>query len=190
MICIHECQIHGIQTPRTPVEMSKPNLTLLPDNPIGKIPALILDDGSVLYDSPVICEYLDSEHSTGRLFPSKESGRRWKALRRQALGDGILDALLWWRYERAKPEELRIKALTDTFDAKITSCLDVLEMEAASLAADDFSIGHISIGCALSYLDFRFNDLQWRQGRQKLEDWHSQFKIRPSVIATDFIDDS
>lgn len=183
MICIHECRVAGIEFMRTPTDISTPNLQLLPDNPIGKIPALLLDDGSVLYDSPVICEFL-----APGLFPSAASDK-WTALRRQALGDGILDALLWWRYERNKPEALRIARLIAAFTTKMDACLDALEAESSRLHGDPFTIGHVSIGCALAYLDFRFADIDWRRGRHGLAAWFEAFSARPSVRRTAFVDD-
>ena len=188
MICVHELGFTGLQLVRTPVEIDHPNRALLTENPIGKIPALVFDDGVVLYDSAVICEYLDTTYGRGQLFPI-DSASKWTALRRQALGDGVLDALLWWRFERAKPAQLQNSALMFTFESKTNACLDALEAESAALSADAFTIGTIAIGCALCYFDFRFADRNWREGRAGLEHWHREFKARPSVAITDFVDD-
>ena len=190
MICSHEIGVAERMTcVRSPVEMTKPNADVLRDNPLGKIPALVLDDGAVLYDSRVICEYLDTLHNGARMFPTQPA-QRWIALRRQALGDGMLDALLIWRFERAKPENMRMQELMAAYALKINTALAALEAEAGALAAGAFSIGHIAIGVALSYLDFRFADLAWRNGHTQLAAWHKEFEQRRSVIKVEVIDDS
>ena len=190
MICSHEIGVAERMTcVRSPVEMTKPNADVLRDNPLGTIPALVLDDGTVLFDSRVICEYLDTLHNGARMFPT-HSAQRWIALRRQALGDGMLDALLIWRFERAKPENMRMQELRAAYALKINTALAALEAEAGALAAGAFSIGHIAIGVALSYLDFRFADLAWRNGHTQLAAWHKEFEQRRSVIKVEVIDDS
>ena len=190
MICSHEIGVAERMTcVRSPVEMTKPTADVLRDNPLGTIPALVLDDGTVLFDSRVICEYLDTLHNGARMFPTQPA-QRWIALRRQALGDGMLDALLIWRFERAKPENMRMQELMAAYALKINTALAALETEAGALAASAFSIGHIAIGVALSYLDFRFADLAWRNGHTQLAAWHKEFEQRRSVIKVEVIDDS
>src|SRR4051794_1425852 len=120
---------------RTIVAMNAPNTALFPDNPLSKIPTLVLDDGSPLYDSGVICGYLDTLHDGTRLYPA-EGAARWTALRRQALGDGFLDFLLLWRHERERSEPLA--ALLEAFTAKYTATLTNLEKEAAALGRTPF----------------------------------------------------
>ncbi|MBM3620739.1 MAG: glutathione S-transferase family protein [Alphaproteobacteria bacterium] len=151
-------------------------------NPVSKIPALI--DGTLaLYDSPVICEYLDSKHRKKKLFPAKGKAR-WVALRQQALGDGLLDAALLARYESfLRPADKRWPQWSDGQMAKINGALDAMEKEVASLKGAP-TIGHITIACALGYLDFRFADLGWRDKRRKLAAWHAKFAQRPSMKAT------
>ena len=139
---------------------------LMRDNPLSKIPTLILDDSTVLYDLPVICEYLDQLYGP-RLIPS-ELTARMTALRRQALGDGFLDFLLWWRNERERPAEQRSSIHIASYAEKRTATLAALEQEAGALAAAPFSRGHIAIGCALSYLDFRFAADDWRSDHSRL----------------------
>jgi glutathione S-transferase len=171
---------------RSVVAFTKPHAALMEENPLSKIPTLVLDDGTVLYDSPVICEYLDSLHDEPRLHPP-DGEPRMKALRRQALGDGFLDFLLLWRNERerAHPSETHLAA----FATKRKAVLAALEREADSLAATPFSIGHVAIGCALSYLDFRFAADDWRGGHRRAAAWHESFAARASVRATEPIDD-
>lgn len=155
---------------------------LVDHNPLGKIPALILDDGTVLYDSRVICEYLAARGSAPGLFPAGDA--RWAALTQQALGDGLLDAAIAARYEMLmRPEETRWPGWTDAQLAKIRGALDRIEALVPVLPETP-SIGSITIGCALGYLDFRYPDLTWRGGRPRAADWFSAFDERLSMAAT------
>jgi glutathione S-transferase len=189
MIAAHERGLADrIACVRTVAAMTKPHAELMADNPLSKIPTLVLDDGTVLYDSPVICEYLDCLGDGGpKLFPA-EPRARMTALRRQALGDGFLDMMLILRNERerAQPSEVHMASAGQRQAAVLKS----LEREADALAAAPFGIGHVAIGCALSYLDFRFSDEDWRKDHPRIAHWHSSFAARPSVRATEPIDDS
>jgi glutathione S-transferase len=188
MVAAHELGLAGrIERVRTVVRMTEPNADLLPDNPLSKIPTLVLADGTVLIDSVVICEYLDALAGGGRLFPPS-GPERWTALARHALGNGLLDILILWRNERDKPEAKRLPELLDSFAVKTRAALDRLERNAPSLAAARFGIGHIAVGCCLSYLDSRFPDLDWRSGRPALTAWHKGFRARPSAQATEIVD--
>ena len=187
MIFAHETGLADqLDCVRTVVAATAANADLLGENPLSKIPTLVLDGGTVLYDSAVICEYLDTLHGGAKLFPP-EGPPRWMALRRQALGDGFLDLLILWRYERGRAQPLQ--SLIDAFGAKYQAALRSLEQEAASLAGTPFGIGHIAIGCSLSYLDFRFPHLLWRDGHPQIAAWHASFAQRPSVKATEPMDD-
>ena len=162
----------------TPVS---PHDALRSRNPIGKIPALVLDEETVLYDSPVICEYLDALAGGGRMFPAAGVAR-WTALRRQAIADGIMDAAVLTRYEEAvRPKELRWQDWVDAQFLKIRTALDSLERENL---ADAFDIGSISIACALSYLDLRFASEGWRTSRPRLTEWAAATAQRPSLTST------
>jgi glutathione S-transferase len=184
MIVAHEAGLADqIKLQRTTVAMTKPNLELLPDNPLNKIPTLILDDGTPLYDSRTICEYLDSLHRGAKLFPA-EGAARWDALQRQSLGDGMLDALLLWRQERLKSAERQTPELIDAFALKIKTALQQLESRAKWLASRPFDIGQVTLGCTFAYLDVRFDDLEWRAKRPGLAAWHAEFESRPSARAT------
>ena len=122
MIAAHELGLADrIATVRTVVQMDRPNPALLPDNPIGKIPTLVLDDGTALYDSLTICEYLDGLGG-GRLFPAPGPAR-WTALTQHALGNGLLDLLILWRNERDKPAGQQTQAWLDAFAVKTASAL-------------------------------------------------------------------
>jgi len=184
MVVAHECGLAaGIARDDIMVTMSEANARLLPDNPLSQIPTLVLDDGSTLHDSRVICEYLDSLHAGPRLFPA-EGESRWDALKRQALGDGVLDALIVWRQERLKPTDKQTQAWLDTFALKVATALDQLDAGVPRFADRPFDIGHAALGCALGYIDFRFADLNWRATRPALAAWHATFESRPSAKAT------
>jgi len=172
-----------LETVNTAVSPINPHDDLNRSNPLGKIPALVLDDGTILYDSRVICEYLDTLHDGHRLFPF-QGPARWTALRRQALADGILDAAVNLRYETfLRPEAQRWATWIDNQRLKALRACDQLETEAGSLSGL-VDIGTLSIGCALGYLDFRFPDWGWREGRAALAGWHQVFNHRPSLAGT------
>jgi len=188
MIVAHEAGLADRLTlVRTVAAATKPHQELMRDNPLSKIPTLVLDDGTVLYDSPVICEYLDRMHAGPKLFPPDGSARV-TALRRQALGDGFLDFLLLWRDERARPQPSDVHLAS--YAARRKSTLATIEREVDDLATSAFSIGHIALGCALGYLDFRFATEDWRGDHPRLARWHADFDARPSVQATQPVDDS
>ncbi len=167
-----------------PTDTLDPNSGLAEHNPLGKVPALILEGGEVLYDSPVICEYLDSLHDGAKIFPPA-GPERWTALRQQALGDGILDAAILCMLETLRrPEALRWRGWIDKQTGKMTRALDRLEGEAETLEGP-LTIGQIAIGCALGYLDFRFAENKWRAGRPHLTAWYKDFAGRPAMQETD-----
>jgi glutathione S-transferase len=172
-------KIDMVNVALTPVA---PNADVDKHNPIGKIPALSVK-GIDLFDSPVICEYLDSQHKGRKLFPRK--GRdRWVALRQQAMADGLLDAALLARYEGAlRPEDKRWSEWSQGQVKKMNGVLDQLEAEAKSLRGK-LTIGTISVICALGYLDLRFGDMGWRDKRPKLGKWFQQISKLPSIKAT------
>ncbi len=188
MICAFEAGIaDNIERIHSVVSLSQPNATVMQDNPLGKIPTLMLDDGRVLYDSCMICEYIDSVHNGGKLFPAAGDAR-WNALRLQALGTGMLDTLLPWRSEIMKPAARQTPEWLTTFALKTRNALAVIESEASALANTPFHIGHVAIGTALAYIDFRFADRGWRNGHPRTADWMAQFSARDSVQKTAFID--
>jgi len=160
-----------------------PATDLPTDNPLGKVPALILDDGQQVYDSPVICEVLDSLHDGAKLFPPAGPAR-WTAIRRQALADGILDAALQVVIETIRrPAEYRWSGWVERQKAAIARGLDQLEREADALAGQ-FTIGEITIIAALGYLDFRLPGDNWQATHPKLAAWNAEMLKRPSVAAT------
>ncbi len=162
-----------------------PEDTLRKQNPLGKIPILILDDDRKIFDSRVICEYLDAQVDGITLHPT-ESDARWEALTLQALGDGIVDASILQVYEnRMRPEEKRHADWLAYQSDKVKRALDHLEANPPSLAGD-LTIGHVALACALGYLDLRF-DGRWRETYGALVTWLDAFRARvPAFDATVF----
>jgi len=151
-------------------------------NPLGKIPALVLDDGSVLIDSPVICEYLNHTGG-GKFFPGmnifKHNSGRWKALGLAALGDGLADAAVAWIIlgrENPVPEASRQRQMQT-----VLATLDMLERVKF---AKDPTIGEISVACAIGYVEFRMPDLDWKSSRPNLSAWYARFCEYPAMKAT------
>ena len=151
-------------------------------NPLGQIPALVLDDGSTLIDSPVICEYLNHAGG-GKFFPAdtiwKAASGRWKALGLAALGDGLSDAAVAWVIlgrENPVPEVARQRQMQ-----AVLATLDVLERVKF---ATDPTIGEITVACAIGYVEFRMPDLDWKTPRPNLSAWYAQFCEYPAMKAT------
>ena len=182
MVTAHETglitRIQLVERMMTPVS---PDDNLNSDNPLGKIPTLVLDTGLSLFDSRVICEYLDTLHDGVKLFP--QDSRRWSVSCRHALADGILDAAVSVRYETfLRPEEKRWQAWIDNQKEKIRRALTVLEAETSSFA-DTIDISLIGVACGLGYLDFR-ETLSWREDFPALTHWYTEFARRPSMLDT------
>ncbi|WPB84343.1 glutathione S-transferase N-terminal domain-containing protein [Sediminicoccus rosea] len=156
--------------------------SLVPVNPLSKVPSLVTKEGQCLYDSPVICEYLDSIGSAAPLFPAPGPAR-WNALRQQALGDGIMDATQPRRREVALPQDEGRVTYIQGQQLKVARALDALEAEADSLGMLT-TIGEITIACALGYLDFRYAHEPWRPGHPKLEAWYAKVVALPPMAKT------
>ena len=152
-------------------------------NPLGKIPALLLDDGTVYYDSRVILEYLDQLAGGGRIIP-REGKARFDALRLQALCDGVLDAGVLLVYEsRYRPAEMRVASWVERQQGKIARALAALEASPPALDAVP-NVGQIALACALGYLDLRFGG-DWRKDHPRLVAWHDRFAAQvPTFAAT------
>ena len=191
MIVLHELgMVERVECVRSPVMMAgAANPDVLVDNPLGKIPTLVLDDGAALFDSRVICEYLDllAGDRSGRLVPADDQGRI-ACLRWQAFGDGLTDILLLWRIEMARGEA-RNQVISDAFDAKVRASLARLEAEVPELGKSPFGLGHIAVACALGQLDFRFATSHWRAAHPQLSAWYDALSARPSFAATKAEDD-
>jgi len=188
MIVVHELGLADrIELTRSVAVTTEPNPGIMAVNPLNKIPTLVLEDGRPLYDSRVICEYL--AHSCGRTAFFRPDDRYFETLRRQALGDGLLDLMIAWRGERLRPQAIRSAAHERAFALKLDRCLAWLERETEALALDPFDIGHVAIGCALAYVDFRFADRNWKAEHASLARWHGAFEARPAALASPIIDD-
>lgn len=184
LVVAHEtgllAQIETVGTSVSPVTV---NHEVAVQNPLGKLPCLVTDDGEPLYDSRVICQYLDSRHSGHKLYPH-EGPARWLALRREALADGICDASLLARYETVlRPEDRQWQDWIDGQNRKVHRALDRLATEVESFPGLP-DIGQIAIAVALGYRDYRFAEDDWRATRPKLALWYEDFAKRPSMQAT------
>jgi glutathione S-transferase len=153
-------------------------------NPLNKLPALAIEGGETLFDSRVICEYLDGLHDRRRLLP--EAGpARIRALRLQALADGALDAGLLVRYEQLlRPEAQRSAEWSAAQARKVIASLDALEAEAPGWPAE-LDLGQIAVACAIGWLEFRAPIGDVRAGRPKLSAWYDRVRERPSLRATE-----
>lgn len=170
--------LHSVQL--TPVA---PSADVLRDNPAGKIPALQLADGTVLHDSRVILDYLDSQHVGEPLIPT--GGARWRRLTLASLADAILDAAVLLRYETfLRPEDKRWDQWQAAQQEKIERALAYFESECLAELASRFDIAAIGLACALGYLDFRQPQLGWRERNPGLAAWYADVSQRPSMTAT------
>jgi glutathione S-transferase len=153
-------------------------------NPLSKVPALQISEGDVLYDSPVICEYLDGIGDGPRMIPP-EGPERWTVLRRHALADGLMETTLALALEiNRRPEYERSPQWIGRWCATMQRSVDALEAEIDSFGPER-DMGHIAVGCALAYLDLRASaHIAWRNGAPKLAAWFATFEQRPSMQST------
>jgi glutathione S-transferase len=175
------------QIEKVPTSPQSDEIDLAEQNPLSKVPTLVLDDGTALYDSTLICEYLDSLHDGPNLYPPAGPAR-WATLLRHSLATGILDASVQCRYEGMRPEELQWEDWLWRQRRKIGRALDTIERDAEAkiLPAPDgpLLIGDIAVGCALGYLDLRGAIDDWRHNRPALSSWYEDLSERPSMRAT------
>lgn len=151
-------------------------------NPVGKVPALMRDDGPALYQSNIICEYFDA-HGDTKVYPAA-GPERWTALRQLAAADGILDASVLIRMEGMFHEGDAVsQKLIDRQELSVAAAIDQLEAEADDLNGP-VTIGQISVACALGYRDFRFDKINWRGDHPKLAAWYETFSKRESITGT------
>jgi glutathione S-transferase len=153
---------------------------LLAANPLSKVPTLITDDGLALYDSPVICEYLDTIGDAPAMFPS-HGGPRWRALKQQAMADGIMDAAVRNRGEGTRPPEPARIAFMARQRAAIERTLGEFERDPPHAVCD---IGSLALACALGYLDFRFAHEPWREANPRLAAWFATMGEHPALART------
>ena len=183
LVTLHETgqfdQVEQVMVEASPVT---PDPALIAANPVGKIPALVRPDGPTLYDSRVICRFLDAR-AGGGLYPES---RIWDTLVLEATADGIMDAAVLIVYEeRFRAREMVSMEWIEGQWGKVARALDALETRWMSHLAGRMDIGHIAVACALGYLDFRHDARKWRTGRDALAEWYAGFAARPSMIATE-----
>ena len=166
-----------------PADTIDPNDTIRQQNPLGKIPALVLEDGMVLFDSRVILDYLDHRAGGGKIVP-KEPAARFAALRLQALADGLMDASILLIYEgRWRPAERHEPKWIDHQAGKVARAFAALEAAPPALDTPP-NVGQIALACALGYRDFRFEG-SWRKDHPHLVAWLDNFAARvPAFAAT------
>lgn len=179
LVLIAETGLSGITlTPASGTPIA-PDAAVVQRNPLGKIPALERPDGPTLYDSRVICQFLNAQAGAG-LYPA--APRLWDTLTIEATADGILDAALLMVYEsRIRPEELRFAPWVEGQWTKIDRALDVLETRWIDHLNGPLDMGQIATACALGYLDFRHAARSWRKTRPQLAVWEAGFAARPSM---------
>lgn len=153
-----------------------------PFNPLGKVPVVVLDSGEALFDSPVICAYVDSRHDGRKLIPAEEP-ERWRVLRLEALGDGFGEAVIAVALERAKPEDGRSQALIDRQGGKAESAMAAFDNEVPNFR-DPVSMGEIAVACALGYMELRGVAGGWRNRYPALAAWYSRICERRSFADT------
>ena len=185
MVCAHLTgQVGEIELLDSAAHPIRRDPRIAAHNPLAKVPTLILAHGQSLFDSRVICEYLAERAGSASIFPAAGAAR-WIALGRQALGDGLLDAALAARYEfTAREADYQWPAWREALLVKVGACLDAIEAVASDLAVGCPSIGDITIGCALGYLDFRFPEIDWRARCPTAARWNEAFQALPAMQAT------
>ncbi|QFT91369.1 putative GST-like protein YibF [Roseovarius sp. THAF9] len=171
-------EVEMVEVMTTPVAT---DTTVAAANPVGKIPALVRDEGPTLYDSRVICRYLDARAGT-KLYPE---GRIWETLTLEATAEGILDAALAMVYERrVRPENMVYEPWIEAQWEKISRSVAAINARWMSHLRGPLDAGQIAVGCALGYLDFRLDDRGWRKGNDALDDWFAVFAERESMTAS------
>ena len=151
-------------------------------NPLGKVPVVVLDSGEALYDSPVICAYVDARHSGAKLIPA-DDGERWRVLGLEALGDGLAEAVIAVALEQAKPEADRSQTVIERQGGKVASALAALDVQAAGFR-DPISMGEIAVACALGYMELRDISPSWRDDHPALGGWYRRMGERASFAET------
>ncbi|MEM7520991.1 MAG: glutathione S-transferase [Pseudomonadota bacterium] len=183
MVLLHETgQLEDIALDRQMTTPLDPAEAILPTNPLGKVPALVRNEGPALFDSRVICAFLDARADAG-LYGSGE--RLWATQTLEALADGILDAALLIAYEtRMRPEQKQMTAWADAQWGKVARGCAAIEARWMSHLAGPLDMGQIAVGCALGYLDLRHAARGWRTGNDALANWFETFDSLPSMVAT------
>ncbi len=181
MVLAHECGLAG-RIESIPIDQMTLDSPVWTVNPLGKLPALVRADGCAVFDSPVICEYLDSLHDGPRLFPPAGEAR-WRALGLQALGDGLMAAAVARTVELRREPAHQSRRWLDRHEQAVALATGEIARRVAELD-EPVTIGHVTVACALGYLDFRYPESRWRDGRAVLAKWFEDFSARPSMVAT------
>ncbi len=183
MVLLHETgQLADVALADTATTPIAPDDSLISRNPLGKVPALERPDGPTLYDSRVICAYLD-DRAGAKLYGKGQ--HRWDVLTLEATADGILDAALLIVYEgKLRPEDKRMDAWIEGQWGKIARACATLNTRWVSQLSGPVDMGQIAVGCALAYVEFRLGDRGWRTGNDALAAWFKTFESRPSMQAT------
>lgn len=183
MVCALELGLGDhLEKENTAVGPIDRNQVVIQVNPLAQVPSAVTDDNLAIHDSRVICEYLDSLAGGGKLFPAPGNAR-WRALTEQSTADGLLDAALLSRYEIARPAANQYEPWRLGQMDKVRTALNQCNAWVPMLGGR-VDIGTITIGCALGYLDFRYADIGWRNGRVPLAEWYAAFAQRPSMMQT------
>jgi glutathione S-transferase len=181
LVVAHECGLAD-RIEAISADLEHPEGDLANDNPLGKVPTLVLDDGTALIESPLICDWLEMQ-ADGKLIP-REPKARVAALQLQALGDGIGEAAICVQRERNRIGAQHSDQVEARWKGKFDRTLDLLEREFGRRMSGPANIGHIALACALGWVDFRMENMDWRAGRPKLAQWYAELARRPSMAAT------
>lgn len=181
LVVAHECGLAD-RIEKVPADLEHPDGDLAKDNPLGKVPTLVLDDGTSLIESPLICEWLET-HGSGKLIP-REAKARVAALQLQALGDGIGEAAICVQRERNRTGAQHSDQVEARWKGKFDRTLDLLEREFDQRLGGPADIGHVALACALGWVDFRMENMDWRARRPKLAKWYADLSQLPAMAAT------
>ncbi|XDA98467.1 glutathione S-transferase [Sulfitobacter sp. LCG007] len=183
MVLLHELgRIDAVTLEIVSTTVLEPSKALTAGNPLSKIPALERPDGPTLYDSRVICAYLDDRFQGG-LYPANHA--RWDVLTLEATADGIMDCAVNMAYElRLRPEEKRFDQWLEAQWGKVSRAVSALDARWMSHLRGPRDMGHIAVACALGYLDLRHDARNWRKGNDALAAWFAEFDSRPAMLAT------
>lgn len=185
LVCAHELGLQDRLTlVRTLASTKDLPEALMRDNPLSKIPTLVLDDGSSLMDSVVICEYLN-DMAHGDLFP-QSAAQKWKVLRWHALANGLMDVLILWRHERERPHPEA--PLLSAYAKKFHASMSLFNTEVPALSLQGVDIATIALACMLGYLDYRYVDTAWRESYPALAQWFKPWEARDSMVSTRAVD--
>ncbi|MEO1495311.1 MAG: glutathione S-transferase [Pseudomonadota bacterium] len=182
MVTLHETgqvdQVETVPGATTPLD---PNPVLLEQNPLGRIPALVTEDAGTLFDSRVICRYLNARAGAG-LYGT--GGAEFPIIGREALAEGMIDSCLLTVYEgRLRPEEKVHQPYIDGQLGKVRRAMAAFNARIGEMSGD-LTIDKIALGCGIGYADFRLPDLGWRDDNPALAEWYAAFADRPSMQAT------